>query len=95
MDATNLTADTFSHASNTQRENENAIFTSENQDKSDDLSDVLKYFTINEVKYSVSNSATASDAQGNFTHDPKTGTNTINWKEKVTNTRNGKLEQKY
>ena len=35
--ANNLTADTFSHILNTQRENTNAIFTGKKLDKSDDL----------------------------------------------------------
>ena len=36
-DANNVTADTFSHTSNTQREDFNATFTSDNLDKSDKL----------------------------------------------------------
>ena len=64
MDANNITADTFNRTSNTQRENTNAIFTSEKLDKSDELADMLKDLTINETKYTVSNSETASDAQG-------------------------------
>ena len=36
-DANNVTADTFSHTSNTQREDFNATFTSEKLDKSDKL----------------------------------------------------------
>ena len=40
-DANNIDADTFSHASNTQRENANSIFTSEKLDKSDDLVDAI------------------------------------------------------
>ena len=38
-DANNVTTDTFSHTSNTQRENENAIFASEKIDKSDELAE--------------------------------------------------------
>ena len=41
-DANNVTADTFSHTSNTQRENANSIFISEKLDKSDELADTLK-----------------------------------------------------
>ena len=49
--ANNLTTDTFSHTPNTERENSNAIFTSEKLDKSDDLADALKILTINDAKY--------------------------------------------
>ena len=50
-DANNITADTFSHASNSQRENTNAIFTSEKLDKPDKLADALKNLTTNNSKY--------------------------------------------
>ena len=79
-DANNITVDTFSHASNTQRDHSNAIFTSEKLEKSDELADTLKDLTIKNAKYYVSNSANASGAQGNLTRNPKT----------VTHTRNGK-----
>ena len=94
-DASNLTADTFSHTLNTQRENKNVIFTSEKLDKMDDLTDALKYLTINNAKYYVSNSATASDAQVNLTHNPKTLTHISNRKETFMNTSNGNFGQKY
>ena len=61
-DANNVNADTFSHASNTQRENVNAIFTSEKLDKSDDLIEAVNILTINNSKYYESNTATAGDA---------------------------------
>ena len=48
-DANNVTTDTFSHISNTQRVNANAIFTSEKLDKLDELADKLKYLTINDA----------------------------------------------
>ena len=51
MDANNATADNFSHTPNTQRENANAIFTSEKLDKSDELADTLENLTINDTKY--------------------------------------------
>ena len=41
-DVNNVTADTFSHTYNTQRDNANAIFTSDNLDKLDELADALK-----------------------------------------------------
>ena len=54
-DSNNVTVDTFSHASNTQRENENAIFTSEKLDKLNGLVDAVKELTINYSKCYESN----------------------------------------
>ena len=51
LDANNVTADTFSHTSNSQKDNANAIFTSEKLDKSDELEDALKDLTINNAEY--------------------------------------------
>ena len=87
--------DTFSHMPNTKRENENMIFTSNKIDKSDELLYALRNLTINNAIYYVSNSATARDAQVNLTCNPKTVTNTINRKEKVTDTSNGNLNKNY
>ena len=78
LDANNLTADDFSHTSNTQRENSNAIFKSDKLDKLDELEETLKYLTINNAKYCASKSVTVSDAQGNLTRYPKTVTYTSN-----------------
>ena len=50
-DANNFTVDTFSHMSNTQRENANEIFTSEKLDKSDELVDAVNNLTINDAIY--------------------------------------------
>ena len=77
-DANNITADTFSHTFNTQREDANAIFTSEKLDKSDEMADALKYLTINDTKYYESNSVTASDAQGDLTRNTETVPHTSN-----------------
>ena len=60
-EANNITADTFSHTSITQRENANTIFTSEKLHKSDELTDALKDLTIKDVKYYESDTAKASD----------------------------------
>ena len=46
-DANNATADTFSHASNTQRENANVSYKNQNLDKSDKLVNAVKKLTIN------------------------------------------------
>ena len=89
-----MTADTFSHTPNTQRNNTKAVFTSEKLDKLRELSDALKDSTINNAKYYASNSVTASDTQGNLTRNPKTATHTNNSNETVTNTSNGNFEQK-
>ena len=89
-DANNITADTFSHMSNTQIDNANAIFTSEKLDKPDELADMLKDLTINDAEYYVSNSVTANDAKWDPASDPKTVTHTRDGKERVTNTSNRK-----
>ena len=62
-DANNVTADIFSHTSNTQRENTNAIFTSEKIDTLGDLTETLNDLTINDTEYYVSNSATTNDVK--------------------------------
>ena len=85
--------DTFSHTSNTQRENTNAMFTSEKLDKSDELEDALNYMAINNAKYYESNSATSRDAQGDPTRNPMTVTHSSNRKKKVTDTSIGNFEQ--
>ena len=68
-DANNVTVDTFSHMSNTQKENVNMIFTSEKLDKSYELVDAVNNFTINNAKYYESNTATTSDTQGDLTRN--------------------------
>ena len=93
-DANSVTVNTFSHTSSTQRDNASTIFTSEKLDKLDALVDALNDLTIKYPKYYESNSATASDAQGDPTRDPKTVTHASNRKGTVTNTRNGNSEQK-
>ena len=50
--------------------------------------------TINDAKYYESNTATASDAQGNPTRNTETATHTSNGNESVTHTSNGNFEQK-
>ena len=85
---------TFSHASNAQRQNGNAIFTSEKLDKLDELVDAVNNLTINDAKYYESNTATASDVQGYLTRNPETFTHTINGNETVIHTSNGGFEQK-
>ena len=93
MDAINVTADNFSHKSNTQRENLNAIFTIEKLDKLDKLEDMLKDLTINNAKYCLSNTATMSDAQGDHEIYTKTVTHTSDGKGKVRYTKNDNIEQ--
>ena len=51
LDYHNTTANNFSHTSNTQRENTNAIFTSEKLHKSDKLTETLKDLTINDAEF--------------------------------------------
>ena len=71
INAHNVTANTFVHASIVQREISNMIFTSEKLDKSDELVDSVKNLTINDAKFYESNTATASDAQCNLTSNPE------------------------
>ena len=79
-DANNITSDTFSHASSTQRENANVIFTGEKIDTLDELVDAVKNLSINDAKWYESSTETASDTQGNLTSDPETFTHTSNVK---------------
>ena len=93
-DANNVTADTFRHVSNTQRENKYAIFTSEKLDKLDELVDPVKNLIINDAENYESNTATVRDAQGDLTRNPEKITHTINGNETVIHTSNGGFEQK-
>ena len=61
QDANNVTADEFSHASNTKIENANTMFTSQKLYKQDELTDTLRDLTINDAEYDESDTATASD----------------------------------
>ena len=95
MDDLDVTADTFSQTSNTQRENSNAILTSEMIDKSDELVEKLKDLTINDAEYYISDSANVNDAKGGPTSNPKAIThNSDGKKRKVTYTSNRILQQK-
>ena len=70
-DTNNVTSDTFSHASSAQRENTNAIFASEKIDKYGKLVDSFNNLKINNAEYYESNTATASDAQGDLARNPE------------------------
>ena len=94
MDNSTVTGDKSRHISNTQRENVNAIFTSEKLDKSDELSDALKDLTISGAKYYESDTVTASGTQGDPTRNLDTVTHTSISNETVTHTSNGKFEHK-
>ena len=85
MDTNNVTVDTFGHTSNTQRENVNAILTSENLDKSDVLTEILKWVTINDAAYYESDKVNANDSK----YYPASNPNT------VTHTSDGKKEKSY
>ena len=61
-----------------QKEYANALFTSEKIDKSDELVDAVKNFTINDAKYYESNIVTASGSQGDLTRNSETVTHAIN-----------------
>ena len=60
-DAKNVTADTFSIASSTHRENLNAIFASKKLENSDYLVNVVTKMTTNNIRYEL-NTATAIEA---------------------------------
>ena len=77
MEANNVTADAFRHASISQRENSDAVFTSEKLDKSDNLVNEINNLTINESGYEL-NKATVSGTQGYLTSDSDTVTHTSN-----------------
>ena len=64
MDARNITADNFSQTFNTQRENANAILTSEKLVKSDELAERLNFLRINDAEYYISDSVNTNDAKG-------------------------------
>ena len=72
--------DIISHTFTTLRENANTIFTSEKQDKSDELADILEDLTINDAKYYESDTRSTSDAQSGLTRDMNKVTHTINGK---------------
>ena len=88
MDANSVTEDTYSHTSNTQRDNANEIFTSEKLYKLGDLLDAVKKLTINYAEYYESNTPTKSDAHGDLTRNPETFTQTSSRNETVTHTSN-------
>ena len=76
-DANNDTADTCRHASNSHRENSNAVFTSGKIEKSNNLVNAVNNMAINDVGYEL-NIATVSNAQVHLTSDPDTVTHTSN-----------------
>ena len=73
----NVTADTFSLASSSQRENLNAIFTSEKLEKLDEPVDAVKKMTRKKFGYDL-NTATARYSQVSFASDLDTVTHTSN-----------------
>ena len=86
---------TFIQTSNTQRENENKILSSEKQNKLDALAETLKLLTIKDAGYSESDSASANDATSNQASDPKIATHTSDEKKrKSIDTSNRYLQQK-
>ena len=93
LDAQNVTADNFSQTPvtpNTQRENENAILTSERLNNSDALAETLKCLTINNAGYYESDEkdkkAILQAIQRSHIIDKK--------KRKFTDTSNGNSQQK-
>ena len=73
--------------------NEDAIFTSEKLDKSDELVDTINKLTINDAGYDL-NKVTASDTQGDLARNPDTVTHTSDGPDTFTHTSSGILDQK-
>ena len=93
-DANNVTADDFSHTSNTQRESVNAIIPSEKLNKYDNLEDTLNNLTINNAEYYLSSSSTTNDTKSDRASNPKKVTCTSDGEGKFTETRNGIIKVK-
>ena len=83
----NVTAYAFIHASISQVENADAIFTRENLDKLDELVNEINNLTINDAGYEL-NKATASDSQVGITSNPDTVAHTSSGTDTVTYTSN-------
>ena len=86
-EANNINAYAFSHASSSQRENTDMIFTSEKLDKSDELVNAINNLTTSDVVYEL-NKSIASDAQGDIMSYTDTSTHTSNGPDTFTHTRN-------
>ena len=84
MDSINITADVFSRAYSSMRENPNAIFIKEKVQTQENLVDAINNLTINNAGYAL-NTVTVSGAQGDPTSNPDT----------VTYTSNGVLGEEY
>ena len=87
MDANNVTADAFSHASISKRENVDPVFTCEKLDNTDELVNTINGLIINDAVY-VLNKAIASDAQVGITSNPDTVAHTSSGTDTVTYTSN-------
>ena len=83
MDAHNVSVDTFSHISNTQRDNENTILKIEKLDKLDALAEKLKGLTINNAGYYELDSVNVNDAKGDRASNPKIATHTSDGKNEI------------
>ena len=77
MDSNNVTYDTCSLLSSSQRENLSAIFTSEKLEKSEKLVYAVNNMKINDVRYEL-NIETMSDSQVDLASDSDTVTHTSN-----------------
>ena len=72
-DDNNVTAYAFSHASSSNRENSNTIFTTDKLEKLDELVDAIDNLTINDARSEL-NIATMTDKQGNIMSESYTVT---------------------
>ena len=86
-DSNNINSDVFIHAYSSQIENLDAIFTSDNLDRSNEPVNAINNLKINNARYELK-TTTTSDAQGNLTSDLDTVTHTSNGPDTVTHTSN-------
>ena len=76
-DSNHVTADAFSHASSSHRENLGVIFTSKKLEKLEELVEAINNLKIDDARYEL-NTATASETQGDLTSNQDTVTHTSN-----------------
>ena len=81
----------FSHASGSQRETSDVIFTSKKLDKSEELVNAINHLKINYARYELKK-ASFVYARSGLTSDTNTVTHTRNRPDTVTHTSNGILD---
>ena len=92
MDSNHVNSDVFNHVSSSQRENADAILTSEKLSRSDDPVDEINNLIIMDSRYEL-NKVTKSDTQVDLNSNPDTVTYTRNGPDTVTHASNGILDE--